>query len=452
VIVPHPYTGKRIAVFGLARTGLAAVRALQAAGAEVLAWDDDADRRAPVPDLAQALYAADFAALDALVLAPGVPLTHPQPHPLVTKAKQAGLPLLSDIDLFEAARPALPAHKLVGVTGTNGKSTTVALIAHLIQQAGLPAVAAGNIGVPVLSLNPLEEGGVYVLELSSFQLDLTQAVRPDVAVWLNLTPDHLDRHGSMAAYAAAKGRLFANLPGGAQAIVGVDQAEGRALAERLDGRTDLITVSIDKTPAQIQVNDQGRLLEGTHPLGALSGLKALRGRHNWQNAAAAFACGRALGLGQTALLDGLASFPGLAHRQEPVPGPDGIAYVNDSKATNWAAAATALSAFDRVHWIAGGRMKDQDWDMLDPFLPHVRAAYLVGEAAPALQAHFGARVDCIDCGTVTEAVPRAHARAVPGDTVLLSPGCASQDQFRDFEARGEAFKAAVAALNTGGRA
>ncbi|MBK5911705.1 UDP-N-acetylmuramoyl-L-alanine--D-glutamate ligase [Rhodothalassium salexigens] len=455
-MIPVPaYHGRRIAVFGLARTGLASCRALEASGATVLAWDDNADRRAPVTDLACDLYAADFAAIDALLLAPGVPLTHPAPHPLVARAAAAGCPILGDVELFETARPHLPAHRLVAITGTNGKSTSTALMAHVAAAAGRPSVAAGNIGVPVLSLNPLDAGGVYVLETSSFQIDLTHSLRADVAILLNITPDHLDRHGSMAGYVRAKERLFEMQAPDATAVIGVDDAPGRRLAARCRQRVVPVSVT-GAVEGGVYVSATGTLIDAidgaARPVADLAGLAALAGRHNWQNAAAVYAAGRALGLAADAIARGLEGFTGLAHRMEPVATRGDVLFVNDSKATNPDAATRALAAFERVHWIAGGRAKDPHFQPLRDgagrdALAHVTHAYLIGEAAGDLAQALGTQVEHSRHAGMAQAVAAAAARARPGEVVLLSPACASFDAYADFEARGEAFRAAVAGLD-----
>lgn len=450
MIIPHILSDKQIGVFGLARTGVAAVRALQAAGTDVRAWDDNADRRAPLTDVAADLYHAELEDLDALVLAPGVPLSFPKPHPIVARAQAANVPLMGDMDLFQAARESLPAHTLVGVTGTNGKSTTVTLIAHILSHAGRPAVAAGNIGVPVLSLAPLEAGGTYVFELSSFQLDLTQALTCDVAVLLNITPDHLDRHGSMTAYAAAKERLFSLQNRYGAAIVCTDTEPARTIADRL-GRP-FISVSTQGRKADIWVTAKGELADKDGPIVDLTQASALQGRHNWQNAAVAYAVVRLLGLSVEQALAGLLSFGGLAHRQEPVAEHNGVRFINDSKATNWEAAATALSAFERIHWIAGGQLKEENMASILPVLHRVMHVYLIGEATDILTDRLGGQLNCIPCGTVARAVEAAAHMARPGDVVLLSPGCASFDHYADFEARGEDFRAHVQALVAGGGA
>ncbi|GAB4131209.1 MAG: UDP-N-acetylmuramoyl-L-alanine--D-glutamate ligase [Rhodothalassiaceae bacterium] len=455
MIIPEAYRGKTVGVFGLARSGLASVAALDAAGAIVLADDDDPQRRLASPVPAHDLKATDFKSLDALVLAPGVPLTHPAPHRLVLKARVAGVPVIGDIELFSAARSTLPAHHVVAITGTNGKSTITALIAHMVRENGLPAVAAGNIGLPVLAREPLPEGGVYVLELSSYQIDLTSSLDADIAVLSNITPDHLERHGDMAGYVAAKRRLFAMQGKDRLAIIGIDDAHGRAIADSLPQGT--LRVSVTQPLADgLHVDDAGMLREyrkgKARAIGSLDGMPALTGRHNWQNAALAFAAGRALGLDEAGILASFARFPGLAHRCEPVLMRSGVRYVNDSKATNPEAAATALAAFRAIRWIAGGRAKSKDLSALMPLLGNVRKAYLIGESSPLFADALAGRVPFEACGTIELAVGRAAAEAEAGDTVLLSPAAASFDQFSDFEARGEAFRTAVLGLDAGDRA
>lgn len=437
------YRGKRIGVFGLARTGRAAVAALVASGAEVLAWDDSLSRRAEAGARAVDLHGIDLASLDALMLAPGVPLTHPAPHPLVGKARAAGVPLVGDIEMFAQARADLPAHDLVAITGTNGKSTTTALVAHMLADCGRPAASGGNIGLPVLALDPLPAGGVYVFELSSYQIDLTQSLDPGIAILLNISPDHLDRHGDLAGYIAAKRRLFAMQQPPHVAIIGVDDAPGRAIAASL--RQPVIEVSVRRVLARgVFVSAAGMLVDardGTaREIGGLSGLATLRGRHNWQNAAAAWAAGRVLGLDDAAILAAFATFPGLAHRCERVAVHKDVTFINDSKATNIEAAATALAAFDRIRWIAGGRAKTTDLGPLEPFFARIRSAFLIGEAAGAFARELGDKVPHRICDTLGRAVAQAIDEAEPGDTILFSPACASFDQFTDFEARGEAFR------------
>ncbi len=426
--------GRRYAVFGLARSGLSTLAFLARSGAQALAWDDRADAReaarAARPDLVLAdPMEAPLAGLAGIVVSPGVPLNR---HPLAARARAAGIPVLGDMELFQAARATLPAHRLVGITGTNGKSTTTALLHHLVAAAGIPAHLGGNIGAPILDATPLAKGGVYVVEMSSFQIDLAHTVACDIAILTNITPDHLDRYASMAAYAAAKARLFAMQDAGATAIIAIDDAFTRAIAAELPARLRRIEVSKADIPAARQAQ-----------------WPALAGPHNAQNAACAIAAARALGLGEEAIAAGLESYRGLPHRLEIVATRAGVRFVNDSKATNPDSVAPALQAFPAIHWIAGGQAKT---DSLDPCLPHlgnVRAAYLVGEAAPRFAEILRPHLAVHMAVTVAEAVRAAAAAAAPGETVLLSPACASFDQFRDYEARGEAFRAAVAALGSG---
>lgn len=454
MITASTYQGKTIGVFGLARTGIAAVEALAASGARVWAWDDRIERRDQVGRHAKDLYRADFSGLDALMLAPGVPLTHPEPHALVKKAEEAGVPLISDFDIFEAARPDMPAHRVVAITGTNGKSTTTALIGHMIEACGLQVAIGGNIGRGVLSLDPLPEGGVYVFEMSSFQLDLTAKFDANVAILLNLTPDHLDRHGDMAGYTAAKMRLFDMQGSEGTAIIGIDDEATHSLGASL-GRPCIGISGIGRAVGGVYAQNSqlfDDLAGAAKEVGSLDTLLTLKGEHNWQNVAAAFAAGRALGLATADMFKAFEGFPGLAHRQELITERHGVMYVNDSKATNVDAASRALAAFDNIHWIVGGRPKDKSFAALLPFAPKIRKAYLLGEAADALAHDFAGQIDYLDCATMAQAVSVASESAVPGDVVLLSPACTAFDQFTDFEARGEAFRAAVHAMDEGASA
>lgn len=430
MIVAHSFADKTIAVFGLARSGLSVARALAVAGARVHAWDDGAAGRqaAEAEGLTLTdLYAADFAHIDGLIVSPGVPLTHPQPHPLVTRAKAKGTAILGDIEVFARERAALPRHRVVAITGTNGKSTTTALIHHVLFAAGEPALLGGNIGVPILSCDPLPEGGVYVLELSSFQIDLITSLAADIAVLTNISPDHLDRHGSMAGYVDAKARLFALQHPEATAVISVDDGESRAIAKRAPARVIPVAAS-DPLPG-----DQAQW-------------PSLQGIHNAQNAALAFATCRALGVAEASILDAFATYPGLPHRMERVDEVGGVLYVNDSKATNATSTAPALSAYPAIHWIAGGKRKTDDLDACLPHLGHVRAAYTIGEATELFARLLRPHVPVVEAGTLDQAVLAAAAAARPGEVVLLSPACASYDQFKDYEDRGQAFRLAVARL------
>lgn len=422
MIVANAWAGKRYAVLGLARSGAATVRALAAAGAEVVAWDSDPARREGFDRVTITdLDTLDLAGFDALVVSPGVPLNT---HPLAAKARMSRVPIIGDIELFAQARPELPRHKVVGITGTNGKSTTTALVRHICDVVGLPALMGGNIGLPILAQQSLREGGVYVLELSSYQIDLTQALDCDVAVLLNVTPDHLDRYDGFDAYAASKARLFAMQSARQVAIVGT-----------CDKATARIAATLGKRAIRIDGNGLDQ-----------SGWPALHGPHNAQNAAAAIAAARVLGIAEDAIEQALASFTGLPHRMERVATLGGVTWYNDSKATNPESTAPALAAFPRVHWIVGGRAKGDDLDACLPHVPHIARAYTIGEAGPRFADVLRPHVPVAEVETLERAVKLAAQEAVRGDVVLLSPAAASFDQFRDYEHRGRAFREAVEAL------
>jgi UDP-N-acetylmuramoylalanine--D-glutamate ligase len=448
------FRGRRVGVLGLARSGLAATRALQAVGATVLVWDDDPAALARHPELAPG-RPADVAGLAALVVSPGVPLTHPAPHPLIEAARAAKVPLTCDIELF---CDGLGPRPLVAVTGTNGKSTTSALCHHLLVAAGRDAVLGGNIGVPALDLDPGPSDRVVVLETSSFQLDLCTRLRPRVACWLNLTPDHLDRHGDVAGYVAAKMRIFRNQRDGDTAVIGVDDAPSRTVAAGLRGPRVIAVSTREAIAPGVYVRD-GVLIDASDGAARevvdLSALPTLPGRHNQQNAAVAFAALRALGLHADAIVPGLATFPGLPHRLEEVARGAGVRWINDSKATNPEAAARALGSFRNIYWIAGGRAKPGGFRDLRPHLGSVRAAFLIGEAAAAMAGDLGDLAPMTVVGTL-EAAVTAAARAATADghgdaVVLLAPACASFDQFRSYEHRGDVFRR-LARMQASGRA
>ncbi|MBB4618767.1 UDP-N-acetylmuramoyl-L-alanine--D-glutamate ligase [Sphingomonas abaci] len=429
MIVARAWGGKRYAVLGLARSGLATVKALAAAGAHVVAWDSDEAAR-DAADAIDGVIVHDPMLLDltgaaGLVVSPGVPLNT---HPLVARAREAKVPVIGDIELFAEARAELPPHHVVGITGTNGKSTTTALVRHLCETAGRPNLMGGNIGLPILGQDPLPEGGVYVLELSSYQIDLTHSLDCDVAVLLNVTPDHLDRYDGFDAYAASKARLFAMQSAGHDAVIGIGDAPSAAIARGLSAKGEHLT----KIAPGVCM-DQSRW-------------PSLQGPHNAQNALAAIAVARALGLSEADIGRGLESFTGLPHRMERVAERNGVAFVDDSKATNPESAAPALGAFARIHWIVGGRAKGDDLDACAPWFGHVVRAYTIGEAGARFAAVLSGKVPVEEAGTLEVAVARAAAAAGPGEVVLLSPACASFDQFRDYEDRGRAFRRAVEAL------
>jgi UDP-N-acetylmuramoylalanine--D-glutamate ligase len=441
-----PFAGRSFAVLGLARSGLAAAKALLRAGAAVIAWDDDARRRedaggVPIGDL----LAADWSRIEALVISPGIPHTHPAPHPVAARAREHGKRLICDIELLaQAERESI----YIGITGTNGKSTTTALVGHLLQAAGRRAVVGGNIGAPVLDLEPAGAEGIYVLEMSSYQLELVHDLAFDVAVLLNVSPDHLDRHGGMAGYVAAKRRIFAGQTKTQNAVVGVDDEHCRAIHADLVRRAaaDVVAISAASRVERGVFAQDGALFDaldgGATQVADLHAIATLPGRHNGQNAAAAYAVARAVGVDAAAAARGLASFPGLAHRQELVARIGRVLFVNDSKATNAAAAARALDSHRNIFWIAGGVAKEGGIRALAPWFDRIARAYLIGEAAVDFAATLGAVPHAL-CRTLDAAVLAAAADAARTETeavVLLSPACASFDQFANFEARGDAFR------------
>ena len=437
------FAGKRVALFGLGGSGLATARALIAGGAEVAAWDDGEASRAKADFALVDLAQADWSRFAALILSPGVPLTHPKPHWTVERARAAGVEVIGDIELFARERAArAPNAPLIAITGTNGKSTTTALIAHILREAGRDVQMGGNIGVPVLDLAPPAPGRVHVLECSTFQIDLAPSLRPSVGLLINLTPDHLDRHGTMENYAAIKERLVAASD---VALVGLDDEYCRAIAARL---RDVVGVSGARSAAADVFVDEYRLFvkgEAT-PLIDLRSAPALRGAHNGQNAAFAFAAARAVGVDAETVAKGMASFPGLAHRMEQVAKIGRVLFVNDSKATNADAAEKALLSFQDIFWIVGGKAKEGGIDPLRPLFDRVAKAYLIGASSDAF-AQTLQGVAHETCGTLDMAVAAAARDAAASGAaepvVLLSPACASYDQFANFEVRGDAFRLAV---------
>ena len=458
------FAGKKVAVFGLGGSGLVSASALLAGGADVIAYDDDAQSVAkanaagiPTADLRD----IDWSKIAALVLAPGVPLTHPEPHWIVALAHKAGVAVIGDIELFCRERAKLaPGAPFVAITGTNGKSTTTALIAHLAASAGLDAQLGGNIGTAILSLQPPLQNGsesrrVHVIECSSYQIDLAPSLDPSVGILINLSEDHLDRHGTMAHYAAVKERLVAGVPSNGTAIVGVDDDWCRAIADRLEhAGKRVVRISARQALSNGIYVANGCLMRatalGVTPIAELGGIGSLRGQHNAQNAACAAAAALALGLEPPAIQAGLRSFPGLAHRMEELGRRGAVLYVNDSKATNADSAAQALACFSDIFWIAGGKPKTGGIESLRGFFPRIRKAYLIGEAADEFAATLSPGVPHEIDGTLDRALAAAtrdaEASTVPEPVVLLSPACASFDQYRNFEVRGDAFRELVLAL------
>jgi UDP-N-acetylmuramoylalanine--D-glutamate ligase len=455
------FEGRTVAVFGLARTGLTAARALILGGAKVVVWDEKPESRAAAQSEGLELLdlsTADWSQFAALMLSPGVPLTHPKPHWTVEKAKAAGVEILGDIELFARTVNAAPEHKrpkIVAITGTNGKSTTTALIGHICAAAGRDTRVGGNIGQGVLGLEDMHGGAVYVLELSSYQLDLTSSLKPDVSVLLNVSPDHLDRHGGMEGYVEAKRRILLNQGKGDTAVIGVDDPWGQRICTEITAanRRTIVPVSASKAMGRGVYVLQGLLYDATGDraveIADLLRARSLPGRHNWQNAAAAYSAVRGLGLTSQEAADGLMSFPGLAHRMETVGTVGKVRFVNDSKATNADAARQAMSSYPKFYWIAGGVPKAGGIDSLVDLFPRIEKAYLVGESQDAFAATLEGKAKVAKCGALPAAVAAAYADAAASGqeaVVLLSPACASFDQFADFEARGEAFREAVTAL------
>ena len=460
MIAVQGHEGQQVAVLGLGRSGLATCAALAAGGALPLAWDESPEARANAEAAGLALHDlsnVDWSQVAALITSPGIAHLYPAPNGIIARALAAGVPVDNDIGLFfrSFSTPSTMIFdqppKVVAVTGSNGKSTTTALIHHILTAAGRPAQMAGNIGKGVLSIDPPGEGEVIVLELSSYQTELARALTPDIAVFTNLSPDHLDRHNGMGGYFAAKRRLFAE-GGPDRAVIGVDETEGMFLAGQLsqapqDAR--VIRVSSGQKLAGPGWNifaRKGFLSEYRRGKQVASidlrPMQGLPGAHNHQNACAAYAVARSLGLAPRLIEDALASFTGLPHRSQFVAEAGGVRYINDSKATNAESAAQALQAFDRIRWIAGGLGKDGGITSLAPHLGRVTKAYLIGHSARDFALQLGDRPHDIS-ETMERAVAAAMAEAEPGEVVLLAPAAASFDQFPDFEKRGEAFMAAV---------
>ncbi|RJY09001.1 UDP-N-acetylmuramoyl-L-alanine--D-glutamate ligase [Aurantiacibacter aquimixticola] len=439
MIVADAFRGRRYVVLGLARSGMATVETLLASGAEVTAWDRRREPREALQDRATIAdpLEIDLTGFDGVVVSPGVPLNS---HPLQQKAASAGVPIVGDIELFALARQELPPHKVIGITGTNGKSTTTALVHHLLDHAGYAARMGGNIGLPILAQEPLPDGGVYVLELSSFQIDLTRSLACEAAALINITPDHLDRYPDFAAYAFAKGRLLAMQGAGQFAVFGCEDAP---------------TSAVQQAEAARRAPDRAVCVDAWAWSAHQQSWPSLQGPHNLQNAAIAAALVQEMGMTQGQVLEGLASFGGLPHRMERVAETDGVFFINDSKATNPASTAPALAAYPpidgkpRIHWICGGLPKEDNLHDCAPFFGNIACAYTIGEAGPMFTDILAPHIRVEPCELLPEAVTRAVANARDGDVVMLSPACASFDQFRDYEARGDAFRELVTEIGGG---
>ena len=450
MIAVTTFAQKSVLVFGLGGSGLATALALVEGGATVLAYDDNKARIKAANDerIATADFReVDFSAYDALILSPGVPLTHPEPHWSVKRAQAANVEIIGDVELFNRERLAVaPDSQFIAITGTNGKSTTTALIAHVLSHAGLDVQMGGNIGRAVLTLDPLSSDKAYVVECSSYQIDLAPSLKPSIGVHLNISPDHLDRHGTVEHYADVKSQLVL---GADHSVVGIDDEYSLQIANDVEGQA----VSLDR----VSVMGEGDVTaDGTVILanGAavvdVAGIASLRGQHNLQNAAIAYAVCKKAGLSNDGIQAGFASFPGLAHRMEQVAEKNGVAFVNDSKATNADAVAHALGSFDKIYWILGGLEKDGGIESLNDFFPRIIHGFLVGEAQDSFAKVLEGKVAFSKCGTIDRATALAAEMALSAAheahqsvAVLLSPACASWDQFVSFETRGDAFKDAV---------
>jgi UDP-N-acetylmuramoylalanine--D-glutamate ligase len=454
MIILRKYQDRKVGVVGLGKSGLATVSALLAGSAEVVAWDDSETSRAAfsrqfMEGKARLLDPAQWVwkELEMLVLSPGVPLTHPQPHPTVIRAKEAGVRVVGDIELLCEAYPLA---RKIAVTGTNGKSTTTALIGHIIAAAGGKPEVGGNLGTPALSLAPVGNDGCYVLELSSYQLDLLHSTRFNIAMLLNITPDHIDRHGSMAGYVEAKSHIFDRQTKQDAALVGIDDDYSRSVyaALKQTSKTRLMGISATHELKQgVYVDKEGILHDKLNPdqpaFVDLHGVVSLTGRHNWQNAAFAYAACKLHGLAPSVIERGLRSFPGLRHRLQIVCTIHGVRFINDSKATNADATSNALAPFNNIYWIAGGKPKEGGIASLQPYFSHIAHAFLIGEAEAGFAHTLGGQVPFTRSGTLANAfnaaMEMAFADRKQGAVVMLSPACASFDQWKSFEERGDAF-------------
>ncbi len=457
MIPVHTFKDKHVALFGLGGSGLATAHALLDGGAIVHAWDDGQAGRDKAIDQGISLLdlaAVDWTEISALILAPGVPLTHPEPHWVVKKAQAAGVEIIGDMELFarEYANLACAA-PVIAITGTNGKSTTTALIAHLLKAAGRDVQMGGNIGTPVLQLMPPANGRIYVLEISTFQIDLAPSLKPTIGLLLNITPDHIDRHGSFETYAGLKERL---IQASETAIISMDDAPSRMIAMRRQERA-VPTISI----AAAEKLEKGIFADGTAimfgregrvaKIADIAGIGSLRGQHNAQNVAAAIAAVSLVGLDAATIQAGLNSFPGLEHRMEQIGHLGRTLFINDSKATNADSTEKALAAFpDGIFWIAGGKQKEGGIEMLAPLFPRIQKAYLIGDAAEVFAVTLEGKVSFERARTLEVALEQAAIDAIGSKSaqpvVLLSPACASYDQFPNFEMRGKRFRELCQAL------
>ncbi|WP_051908447.1 UDP-N-acetylmuramoyl-L-alanine--D-glutamate ligase [Candidatus Odyssella acanthamoebae] len=439
--MPHNYL-----ILGLARSGMAALRWLVQRGHTVYISDGDSTKvDAAVAEGGIAWTdESDFKKLATLIQSPGIPLT----HPLTMAAQAQGVLVIGDIDLFRHTHPTA---KIVGITGTNGKSTITTLIGHILKECDIPVAIGGNVGVAAMSLPDLSDKGIYVLELSSYQLDLSQSPSLGVAAWTNITPDHLERHGTMENYVYAKSKIFASKAAPPLTAISIDDDYSKEVYERMNAAHPgyFTPISVMRPLITGVFIFEGMLVDATGNerlnLGEISNLERLKGIHNYQNIAIAYTVCKNLGLKATEILAAIKTFPGLAHRQEQVAIMNGVTFINDSKGTNAEATTHALSAYDSIYWIVGGVAKSEGITPLLPLLSRVKKAYLIGESSDQFAQTLADRVPWEACGTLPIAVEKAYAdaRSLRGSTILLSPACASFDQFKDFEHRGDVFKEIV---------
>jgi len=464
MIEVNSFRGRSVGVFGLARSGLSAIESLISGGASVFAWDDREQGRQAAAEKGARVEnwgTWPWGDIVALILSPGVPLTHPEPHPIVLRATHAGAEVIGDVELFARTIHPVGAKGLapiVAITGTNGKSTTTALIAHVLKACGFDAQAGGNIGRPALDLSPPKTSTIYVLETSSYQIDLSPGLMADVAVLTNLSPDHLDRHGSMQGYAAVKQKLLAQAVDDGWVAVGVDDPDSAGIYTRMSAMrgSHAVAVAIGKVLGNGVFVIDGKLYDAwgqsAELIGDLKCAARLPGAHNWQNAALCYAAVRPLVSDRRAIMPAIARFPGLAHRIEEVGQIGKVRFINDSKATNADAAARALACYSDIYWIAGGLAKEGGIASLSSFFPRIRKAYLIGKSAAEFAQTLSGHVPVVQAGDIGRAIRSAFEDARSSDSanpvVLLSPACASFDQFRDFEHRGDVFRESVTQLQT----
>ena len=444
--------GSSYVVLGLARSGLTTVRALMAAGVDYVAWDDNAAVREIAAKIGTRFAepsTIDWKSVTALVISPGIPNRLPKPHPVAAAARAAGVPLICDVELLAQAQPR---NRFIGVTGTNGKSTTTALIGHILKSAGASCEVGGNIGRGALDLEPLGPHGIYVLELSSYQLELLQTFRADIAVWLNITPDHIDRHGDLAGYVAAKKNIFARQRAGDCVVIGTEDEPSRQVEREIAARPGIacVPVALDRPVAGGVSYRAGMLVDADGYTVDFSDVPTLPGDHNAQNAASAWAVCRWLDVPREMIVAGLRTYPGLPHRQERVAAVGNVVYINDSKATNADATARALSSYDDIYWILGGQAKEGGVAPLAMYFDRIRHAFLIGEATDLFAGQLDGKLPYSRCGDLQSALDAAHALAQREATgpavVLLSPACASWDQWKSYEHRGDAFRDMARAL------